>query len=533
MNSFDLSKYIDIALRRKYWIIISFLVVVLAGLAFALNTPPVYEASTLILVQPQKVPEDYVRPIISTGIQERLRTITQQVTSRTNLEQIIQDYNLFTNKSEATLLTEQKVELIRKQININVVSDSGRRNEGNAFTISFKGRDPQKVMQITNALAGNFISENLKIRESQALGTSTFLNDELESISNSLAEKEEQLKEYRLKYMGSLPEQLNSNLSIIERLQVQLEQLSSNLRDAENRKLILQQQIAATDTTQRDLAIASESGSPPDDRLSELISRKRELALLESRYTENHPDIIRLKKIISKLEKEQAGLQLTDQGTQVEGTSELTQPIRADNVLISQLNQVNLEIKDSKQGISEVQSRINYYQNRIEETPKREQELLSLSRDYDNLKELYHSMLNRKLEADIAVSMEKKQKGEQFRVIDQAKVPNLPIKPDVKKIMLLALALGLGLGAGLAYAIEFLDTSYKIPEEAESELQLPILVSIPISYTEKELKYKRRFTFAAITSLFIVFILSAFGIVLASKGLDNTLDFLKKFTINM
>ena len=155
-------------------------------------------------------------------------------------------------------------------------------------------------------------------------------------------------------------------------------------------------------------------------------------------------------------------------------------------------------------------------------------ELLALKRDYDNLMELYNSLLNRKLEAEIAVSMEKKQKGEQFRVIDPAKTPNRPIKPNTQKIMIMIFVLGLGLGGGLAYLIEMMDTSYKIPEDVEKELKLPILVSMPIRYTDTEIKRKKIREIMALASIVICFILSAFGIVFAIKGVDATLDYLKK-----
>lgn len=502
MNNFDLSKYIDIALRRKYWIIIPFLLVVLAGLGYLLTAPKIYEARTLILVQPQKVPQEFVQAIVSTDIDERLRTITQQVTSRTNLESIIQEYQLYNSPKYADMFLEQKVALLREKIDIDVVRGG---SGGNAFAVSFQEKDPRKVMQVTNALASNFISENLKIRESQALGTSTFLAEELDSITNRLKETEEKLKEYRLRYMGALPDQLQTNLNILGRLQMQQEQLSSNLSDAENRKLIIQQQLADSELIQRQLTesnvnrsrqitgipLPSQEQSREQEELNEL---KRELASLETRYTENHPDVKRLKQVIANLEDDGSSSEIevagqTQEDLPVADIPDVeTRGIRPDNIISTQLQQVDLEINSIKKDIKDVQSRILVYQRRVEDTPKREQELVSLNRDYENLRELYNSMLNRKLEAEIAVSMEKKQKGEQFRVIDPAKLPQRPIAPDSRKVLLMTLALGLGLGCGLAYMMELMDTSFRDPEELEKELQLPVLVSLPFRYTEKRIK---------------------------------------------
>ncbi|HIC86099.1 MAG TPA: protein GumC, partial [Desulfobacterales bacterium] len=180
MENFDITKYLDMVSRRKWWFIIPFLLVILGGLTFALITPRIYEAKTLILVQPQKVPEDYVRAIISVGVEERLRTITQQVTSRTNLERIIQQYDLYSD--EEGMLLDDKVALLREMIKIELSQRRARRGEANAFTISFRHKDPKKAAKVANALASNFIAENLKIREAQALGTSSFLSEELESV---------------------------------------------------------------------------------------------------------------------------------------------------------------------------------------------------------------------------------------------------------------------------------------------------------------------------------------------------------------
>ncbi|GAF83886.1 unnamed protein product, partial [marine sediment metagenome] len=264
---------------------------------------------------------------------------------------------------------------------------------------------------------------------------------------------------------------------------MQLEQLNSNLMDAENRKLIIQKQIADSEMMQKQMAgsgresLPIELGLPPpvqEEASGELISLRRQLDLLESRYTANHPDVIRMKKMISRMEAEESRVEaetLEPEKVTARPTEPSTpsgqEPVTPsmEDLFRPQLQQINLDIKKIKEGIIKVHSRIEMYQHRVEETPKREQELLSLSRDYDNLKSLYNSMLGRKLEAEIAVSMEKKQKGEQFRVIDPAKIPVRPVEPDARKIILMALVLGLGLGCGLAYLKDFMDTSYKVPED--------------------------------------------------------------------
>jgi polysaccharide chain length determinant protein (PEP-CTERM system associated) len=515
-QSQDILKYLEIAKRRKYWVIIPFLAVLLGGLAYYLRAPKIYEAETLILVQPQRVPEEYVRPIVDTSVEDRLRTISQQVTSRTNLENIIKEHDL-RREYPGALGIDRLVSTVRDSIRIDV-KGGGRGRETSTFTIAFQGKDPHTVMRVTNALASNFISENLKIREEQALGTSVFLTDELESIRKRLLEKEQELKDYREHYMGGLPEQLQTNLSILERLEGQIEQLNNSLRDAENRKILLQTQI-----TERAKA-ASEVTLPPTAEAKgarDLQALRNELASLEARYTSRHPDVIRLKETIANLERKMSEAGGDVEGGQPRSLTELHGTLKV------QLQEIELEIRNTKEEIRKTKAQVAWYQKKVEETPKREQELLSLNRDYENLKELYNSLLNRKLEADIAVSMEKKQKGEQFRVIDPAKVPTAPVKPDMRKIFLMTIALGLGLGGGLAYLVEMMDTSYRDPDEVEKELKVPVLVSIPIRHTEHEIKAQRIKETLKAASVAAGFVVCAVAVVIGTKGVGKTIEYLK------
>lgn len=515
MDTSEITKYLDIAQRRKYWIIIPFLLTILGGLAYTLIAPKVYEAQTLILVQSQSVPQDFVRSIVTDAIEDRLRTITQQVTSRTNLEAIIRDHRLSEDMGYS-LSIDQMVEEIRKRIKIDVSKGERGRSTTSAFTIIFRGRDAKKVMQVTNALASNFISQNLETRESQVLGTSAFLADELESVRKRLIAKEEELKGYRERYMGGLPDQLTANIAMLQRLQSQADQLSKNIADAENRKILIQQTVE--DTRKGRQALVPSSTQGPETR--DLNSLRNELAALEAKYTPSHPDVVRLKKMIETMEASESKPRTDSRGEAV-GLS------RAEQTLIQQLRDIELDIASTRAEIRKVQAEMGAYQKRVEDTPKREQELFSIQRDYENLKSLYDSLLKRKLEADIAVSMEKKQKGEQFRIIDPAKIPTYPVDPDMKKILLIVLALGLGLGGGLAYFVEMTDTSYRSPDELQKELKLPILVSIPFRHTEKEIKARKRKEVLKAAGVAAGFAVSVVTIVVGTKGFGATVRYIK------
>ncbi|MBW1821780.1 MAG: protein GumC, partial [Deltaproteobacteria bacterium] len=200
---------IEIILRQRWYIIIPFCLSMMIGIYYALTLPKVYSATTLILLQPQRVPTNYVQSIVSVDLDSRINTLSQQILSRTNLEKIINEFKLYSGPNSGNMFMEDKIGSMRKRIIVDVTRN--RRNT-NAFSISFKGKDPEKTMRVTNALANYFIDENLKNREAQAIGTSDFLDDELSTMRKRLEEVEQALKNYREAYMGGLPEQLESNL---------------------------------------------------------------------------------------------------------------------------------------------------------------------------------------------------------------------------------------------------------------------------------------------------------------------------------
>jgi len=521
MDHFGINKLLEIAGRRKYWFIIPFLAALLGGMGYFLNAPRLYEGRAVVLVQSQSVPKDYVKPIVAEGMPERLATISQEVKNRTNLEAVAREYGLWSPPSESggSPTLDRVIDELQKRITISIDTGKGRGSVGisgirgaTAFIISFLGEDPEKVMKVTNALAYKYISENLEFRQTQVKGTTAFLSDEIESVRERLMQKEAELKTYRESNMGGLPEQLNANLTMLQRSQSRAEQLSRNLSDLENRKLLLQQNLEEMRKA-RDTAVVSPGGGR-DAR--DLPSLKSELLVLEARYTANHPDVVRLRKLIETLEAVGTAEGAGSAGGRVRIS-------REEQALVQQLHAVDMDIAKTKTEMSQTQGEIALYQQRIEDTPRREQELTSVKRDYTNLKELYDSLLARKMEADIALNMETKQKSEQFRILEPAKLPTFPAEPNVKKILLMILAVGIGLGGGLAYFRETLDTSFKTPEEAGNELDVPVLVSTPFRFTEQELR-KRKFrktVFAG--SVAAGFVVCAAAIVLFSGGVDGAL----------
>lgn len=485
---------IEIIFRRRWFVIIPFCLSMIVGLYLAIMLPKVYEASTLILVEKQRVPEDYVQSIVSTDIDARINTISQQILSRTNIEKIITELGLFSKPEHEKIYMEDKVKSVRTRINVEVTQS--RRQGTESFTVSFKGKDPEKVKQVVNTLATFFIDENLKFRENQAVGTSHFLEGELLSMREKLEVVEEKMKDYRKLYMGELPEQLESNLRILDRIQEQL-------TDTRNRKALLEQQLATAAGSE-----SSSSSQTASGRATSLQGLKNELANLSTKYTENHPDILRLKKQIAKKRKQQSFIKENEQ-LSTYPSSESTGEVR------------NLENE-----IFELKRQAAIYKKRVENTPKHEQELMTLNRDYQNIQQSYSSLLSRKLEADISVNMEQKQKGERFRVIDSAKLPRHPVAPDMGRLFIFVLAAGFGIGGGLIFLLEYLDTSFRRVEDVESCLKIPVLATIPnvrhpeIVIREKVHKVCTGFSIGIALILFTAFTVATF------VGPENTVGLL-------
>ncbi len=473
----QIEDYVEIIFRRKWFIVIPITVSIIGVILALFFVPRMYKSSTLILVEHQKVPESYVTPTVSIDITERLNTITQQVMSRTRLESIINEFGLY-RKEKDTLTNEELVELMRGNIVIDVKSD--KKGESlSSFSISYIGNEPETVMHVTNRLASLFIEENLKVREQQAEGTTEFLEAQLQGLKTSLETQEALIKAFKEKHMGELPSQLEANLRTLDRLQLERQTTNDALRSAEDRKIMVERQLSeagVAPASVRDITTGAVSNDPMIRRLAEL---QAELSRLSSMYTDKYPDIVRLKNEIADVESQIK----TGKGKETEENS--TGRIQFVNynplyaTLSAQLIDVSAEVRNLKEKQKEIIKNISSLQGRVERIPSREQQMSALMRDYENTRENYQALLNKKLDAQLAESLEKRQKGEQFRILDPANLPMKPFKPDPGKIALIGIALGIGGGVGLVFMLEYIDASFRKPEDVYAVVGVPVLVSVP------------------------------------------------------
>lgn len=511
-KAYTVGEYIEILRRRIWYIIIPFVLIVAGTSAYAFFAPRQYKASTLILVSPQRIPEAFVQATVTSKVEERLQSIAQEVLSRTRLEQIIGEMKLY-QKEQKTLSREEVVALMQKDIKIELPT---RKEESKGyFTIAYIGRDPNVVTTVANRLASQFIEENLKIREQQAVGTTEFLGIELATTKAKLDELETAVTQYKRRFMGELPEQRDSNLKILEQLQNQLQRIGESLRAAQDRKLFLQKRLADMELSvglqgssgyekegrpsssvssylQEEMA----SSLPATETVSEPVPGKkgyyesqrealtRLLEQVRTKYTENHPDVIRIKKNLADLEtkKDETVIQETKGTKEAKNVKKEVYDVKKAPRYIELNNQLtitDMEIVRLMDDERNIIGQIGKYRARIEQTPAREQDMAALMREHQSMKEAYERLLQKSQSAQQAENLEKRQKGEQFRIIDPARTPEKPFSPDIPKILLIGLLAAIGGGFGLAFFREQFDRSFHDSGDVEVTLALKVLATIP------------------------------------------------------
>lgn len=466
--------YLEIALRRKWFIIIPFLLGIIITITLCFALPKIYKASTTILIIPQEVPDDFVRSTVTMNPSEYLNIIKQQIMSRTRLEKIINELSLFPLLSDKVSI-DNLVAIMRKNIGSEVNSNRGRTVS--SFSISYVGKDPLTVAPVANRLASLFIEENLNNRSAQARNTTEFLTGELEALKITLEEQEGKISTFKQRYLGSLPEQQDANLRMLDQLILQRQRITNELNDVENRKILLQQQLLQSDSVSM-LPGNLQTGLPLSSRQAQINVIKQRLSELKNRYTPEHPDVISAEKELENLLAQSTPANQTAESSENAGT-----PFESE--IDRQMLTLNLTIKTLKKEESVIKKKIYAYQSKVELAPSLEQQLASITRDYSNTKLAYHDLMTKRLAAKQSEKLEINQQGEQFRILDPAKVPRKPFKPNRPQIFLLGVILALGCGIGLAFLMEYFDNSFYTVKDLESYLELPALAAIPLITTDQ------------------------------------------------
>lgn len=483
----QVKKYLDLLLLQWKLIIACLLLAVTVGLVMYLRVPKLYRSSALLSYEQQEINPARMAPEREERrIRDTVSTLSELVMSRNNLEQLIRQFGLY-SKSLQTLPVEDVIETMRKNIQINT---SGR---GDTFTVTFQGTDQNQVVKLANALAAKFIEENLKYREERATETSKYTEDELNMAKEVMDRKEQAMRDYKLQYYNEMPEQRESNLARLSSLHEQYQRIQDSIQDLERTRVMAQEQIALR--KQLGTALAGGQNQVSPDRAMSKYERlqqlQRYLDELLGKYTEKHPEVRRTRQLIAKLKTHPESSIFQDSSGSGIGRGESRYGDPEIQQLQLQIRQIDLNIKKLRGDQEKIKVEIGRYEKWIEETPVREAEWNALTRDYNELRRHYDFLVSQNLQAESAEHLERKQKGSKFKIVDPARFPDKPFKPDFKKMLLIAFGAGAGLSIALILGLDFLDTSFKDVNEVESVLGISVISSISYIETDQEQRKQR------------------------------------------
>jgi len=427
-------------LQRRKWIGISVLLTTLSlALPFVFYLPDVYRAEATVIIENPDAASAFVRGPVA-DLETRLITIQQELLSRSRLTDLIMQLNLYPGPRRSESM-EGLVQRMRRDVHVELSHSERGRATTIGLKISYIGLDPRSAAAVPNTLAKLYVDENTKIRERQTAQMADFLKTQLSGAREAVDAQQTRLNRFKDAQTGQLPEQMSVNMVALERLN---ERLRINL-DSQAR------------IGRQDRAIAI---TPDGDGIDPLRAAQQRLTELLSKYTDKHPDVIRLKSEIADMERQRA---LQPHAAQVKSAPVADPP---------ELQALQAEERT-------LRSQIGDYEQRIQSTPRVEQQLEALQRDYNSAKETYDSLLKRYEEAQLADSLEQTKQTEIFRVLDTAIVPNFPAAPNRSRLLLMAIFMAIAASAGMMFAAEHLDTSFHTVGELRQFTTVPVLASIP------------------------------------------------------
>jgi polysaccharide chain length determinant protein (PEP-CTERM system associated) len=472
-------EYLSILRRRKWLIIIPALLGPIIAYGVSLNLASRYTSQTLVLVEQQKVPGSYVEPVVTEDLNARLATMQEQILSRTRLQPTIERFGLYRQDWGNTTM-EELLERMRGAIAVTPVRSvvSGRQSGIPGFFISFEAADPRVAQQICAEITSMFIEENLRQREQSAQGTTDFLQTQLEDARRRLDEQDSILAQFKRRYIGALPDEAQTNMNLLSSLNTQLNSVTQSLNRAQQDKTytesLLAQQLAARDS------LATPYGPQPENVQQEIALMETQLLALESRYTNDHPDVIKLRGEIEQLRRNasQVGAAGGVDAGDNRPAAQLPEPPQILQ-LRSQVHGYEQAVRSLTAEQDRLQQQIRIYQSRIRLSPIVEQEYKEITRDHQTALDFYNDLLRKRNQSEMATDLERRQQGEQFRVMDPANLPEKPSYPDRPMFALAGFGGGIALGLFLIVGTEMRDKSLRTEVDVEFFLETPTLAVVP------------------------------------------------------
>lgn len=499
----SIGDYWAILRRRFWWILLPLFLCWVIILSLSWLLPVAYRSEALVLVEQQKVPENYVASNVTVNLQDRLQSMTQQILSRTRLQTTIDRFHLYSSDKGLGRLARlaDPVEQMRQQIKIELVQSPGHRGELTAFKIEYSAASPELAQQVNSELTSLFIDENLRSQQQLSESTTAFLNSQLADARSQLEKQEAKLRAFKATHFGDLPSQMQSNIQILSGLQAQLQTIQRDLDGARQHKLYLDSLLEQYQSQK-----AGKGGgdlTSPQELDKELTDLRLRLAKARSEYTEDHPDVIALEVKLFKTEKlekqiqdEIAANRKASQGARAadhggENTQQGSAASMMQMQIQSQLEANQLEIQNYQRQQKDIESGISAYQARLNLTPQTEQQLADVSRGYEESMSNYNSLLQKQLRSQLATSLEQRQQGEQFRILDPPSLPTRPSSSNHLTASIGGLILGAIIGLALAAFLELTDRRIRQERDLEGLVPARVLVGIPHLSTSGEDRFHK------------------------------------------
>jgi polysaccharide biosynthesis transport protein len=503
---YNIGDYLEILKRRKWSLITPFVCVCFVAVIVALALPSIYKSTATILIEQQDISAQLVMSSETGYAEQRLQTINKRIMSSPRLLELIGKFNLYADlkdkKTTDEILTQMRKDVTLETLNTDVMDRRTGRPSSvtTAFTLSYAGKNPQTVYEVTNALTTMFLNENLQVGEKKAAETTSFFEAEMEKVKSDLAVVESRVAAFKEKNLNSLPDLLQVNMQSLANAESTIQQLNQQLRGLTEKAGYLEIQLSNTSPLIDKDRIGNLS--PDEKRLQDL---KIELTHMSTQFSEFYPDVVKAKAEIAELE---ARIKTAEAA---HGGAKETPQNPAYITLASQLASTRADIESVKRQIAESETRIAEYKSRIEATPRVEESYKAVLIDRNNLQAKFEDLMRKMMEARVAQGMEKEQKGERFTLIDSARFPEKPYKPNRVAIILIGFVLGVGAGVGVASLKEFTDDAVRGVGALRKMTAFPVLAEIPEIITAAD---KRRQKINRIRVAIALFLLIATTLVL-------------------
>src|SRR5579863_1014283 len=490
MTQRELTPQDYVAILRRRWILITVLALVGGPLAYGISRflPNEYTSTTMVLVEQPSVPADFVKPVDTSDIFQRLSSMGQQILSRTNLTPLVGQNGLYSQDVNRVPM-EDLVARLQKAIKVAPLPPMAQTQARNmpGFSVSVTMDNPQIAQHVCQEVTSMFIEENVRTRQQHSEDTTSFLAQQLGEAKTKLDEQDAKLATFQSRYMGSLPDEEKGNLNVLMTLTTQLDSTTQALARARQDKSfnesILAQQISAWQSSQ--------TGSNPATLEQQLSVLQSQLTSLQAKYTDDYPDVIRAKNDIAALKDRIAKGANQETDTASDNDQKTSSEPAQITGLRAQIHTLDQVIAEKTKQEEQLEQQIKLYQQRIQSSPAIEQQFKQLTRDYQTAEGFYNDLLKKRDQSAMATDLERRQQGEQFRVFDPANLPDKPSFPNRPLFALGGLGGGLFLGLGLAFLLELRDTSLKSERDVELLLHLPVLAMVAVIEPPSRQKSKK------------------------------------------